>query len=280
MMGALLRQLVPEAAKLRLRAARALKTGELELPLVPLLCDRDGTSVDVGANVGLYTWHIAQASARTVAVEPNPELADKLRRGFGGRVEVLACALSDHEGTAHLAIPVTAGGDLASRATIEDGVNREFELRTVPVPLRTLDGLDLRDLGFLKVHAEGHEYPILLGGRRTIARDRPTILVGSEERHVPGARQRIEALLGELGYRGFFLQGGRLHPIARFRQDLHQNPDNAKRVGAAYTDAYIHNFLFVHPDRPRVLYALAARLGDPSGQDRTEGADGPAGTHP
>ncbi|MFC7333143.1 FkbM family methyltransferase [Rhodocista pekingensis] len=267
MLGTLLRQVVPESAKLRLRARRGLTSGETELPLVPLLCDPDGTSVDVGANVGVYTWHIARASARTVAVEPNPGLAEKLQRGTGRTVEVLACALSDHEGTAHLAIPLTAAGELTSRATIEDRVNREFERRTVEVPLRTLDGLGLRDLGFLKVHAEGHEYPILEGGRQCIARDRPTILVGSEDRHVPGARQRIEAMLGSLGYRGFFLHEGRLHPLGRFRPEILQRPENAKRVGASYSDAYIHNFLFIHPDRPRVLFALAARLGAPTDPD-------------
>lgn len=256
-----LRALVPESFKLRLRARRALRSGERELALVPILSDPDGTSVDVGANVGVYAWHIARASARAVVIEPNPALAERLRRGLPFGTTVLACALSDREGETDLAIPLTGQGDLASRATIEPGVNREFAMRRLPVPLRTLDGLDLERVGFLKVHAEGHEHPILAGGRQTIARDLPTILVGSEERHVPGARCRIEALLMAMGYRGFFIHGGRLHDLQAFREELHQNPDRAKRVGMGYSDDYTHNFIFIHPRRSRTLEALTRRLG-------------------
>jgi len=259
----LLAQIVPGRVKAAVRAIRSLRGGELELPLVALMCERGETSVDVGANVGVYTWFIQRASRYTVAVEPHPGLARKLHDSFGSSVAVMQCALSDHEGEVDLSVPLLGGNDLPSRATVEPNVNTEFERRTVRVPLRTLDSLNLSEVAFLKVHVEGHEYAVLQGGQGLLSRCHPTILVGSEERHVPGGRERITAFLAGLGYSGFFVHEGRLHPMSAFRTEVHQRPERAKGVGAAYSGAYIHNFIFVHPARARVLDRLHRRLGGP-----------------
>lgn len=255
-----LRRFLPEPLKLVIRARRALHGGECELLLVPALCDPDGIAVDVGANLGVYAVHLRRHSRGLVAVEPVPDLADRLRRGLGRRATVLACALSDHEGEATLAIPRLGGADLPSRATLEPDANREFERRTVTVPLRTLDGLGLADVAVVKVHTEGHEAAVLRGGRRTLARWRSTVLVGAEERHRRGNLAEIAALMGELGHTGHFVHEGALKPLSAFDPARHQDPDRAKPVGAVHPADYVHNFLFVHPDRAAVLARIAALL--------------------
>jgi len=251
---------VPEPFKLALRARRALPGGERELRLVPALCDPSGIAVDVGANLGVYAVHLRRHSKDLVAVEPVPDLAARLRRGFGRRATVLACALSDREGQATLAIPLLSGADLPSRATLEPDANREFERRTVTVPLRTLDGLGLHDVAVMKIHTEGHEAAVLRGARATLARWRPTVLVGAEERHRAGNLAEIAALMGELGYGGHFVHDGRLNPLADFDPARHQDVSRSKSVGATHPDDYVHNFLFVHPDRVTVLTRIAALL--------------------
>jgi FkbM family methyltransferase len=262
--SSVLRRVLPESLRLAIRARRALRGGERELALVPALCDRDGIAVDVGANLGVYAVHLRRHSRALVAIEPVPALADRLRRGLGRRATVLAVALSDREGEATLAIPRLGDADLPSRATLEPGANREFERRTLTVPLRTLDGLDLRDVAVLKVHTEGHEAAVLRGGRRTLARWRPVVLVGAEERHRRGNLAEIAALMGELGYAGHFVHDGALHPLSAFDPARHQDPGRSKPVGAAHPADYVHNFVFVHPDRARVLDRMAALL--PGGQ--------------
>jgi FkbM family methyltransferase len=253
---ALLKRAIPERLKLALRARRSLAGGETELPLLPALCDPEGLSIDVGANLGVFAFFIQRASKQTVAVEPHPELAARLARAFGSRARVLQCALSDHPGEAQLSVPILNNADLPSRATLESEVNTEFQRRTVTVPLRTIDSLGLANVGFLKVHVEGHEYPVLVGARETLSRWHPTVFVGSEERHVPGGRARIEELMSELGYAGFFIDHGVLRPISEFRPAVHQRPERAKRPGQTYTEDYIHNFIFVHPTRQAVLGRL------------------------
>lgn len=255
-----LKGLIPERLKLAIRARRSIAGGEVEMPLLPLMCDPAETSVDVGANVGVFTWLMCKASKAVIAIEPHPDLARKLEAGCGPKVQVLGCALSDHAGLATLSIPVLHGTDLPSRATLEGTVNTEFTRRTVTVPLRTLDSLKLGPVGFIKVHVEGHEYPALLGARETIAASHPTIFVGAEERHVAGGRERIRAYLGSMGYAGYFFDHGQLKSIDEFDVDIHQRPERAKRPGQAYTPDYISNFLFVHPSRASVLPRLRARL--------------------
>jgi FkbM family methyltransferase len=259
-----MRRLLPEPLRLAIRARRAVRGGERELALVPALCDRDGIAVDVGANLGVYAVHLRRHSRGLVAIEPVPALAERLRRGLGPRATVLAVALSDREGEATLAIPRRGDADLPSRATLEPGANREFERRTLTVPLRTLDGLDLQDVAVLKVHTEGHEAAVLRGGRHTLARWRPVVLVGAEERHRRGNLAEIAALMGELGYAGHFVHDGALRPLSSFDPARHQDPCRSKPVGAAHPADYVHNFVFVHPDRARVLDRIAALL--PGGQ--------------
>lgn len=256
--------LVPESFRLALRARRAVRGGEAELALVPALCDPGGTAVDVGANLGVYAFHLRRASRHLVAFEPVPALAGRLARAFGSRAEVHACALSDRDGETELAIPQLAGADLPSRATLEPGANLEFPRRTVGVRLRRLDGFALRGVSVLKVHTEGHEAPVLRGALDTLSRCRPTVLVGAEERHRPGGRAEIAAMLGDLGYGGWFVHDGALRPLSEFEPALHQDAGRAKPVGAAHGRDYVSNFLFVHPDRAAVLGRVAARL--PGGQ--------------
>ncbi|WP_162937651.1 FkbM family methyltransferase [Indioceanicola profundi] len=257
-----LKPFVPRSWIMDRQMRRAMEGAELELPLAPLMCERDALAVDVGANNGLYTWQMDRASRAVLAFEPYPALADRLRAEFGPKVKVEAVALSDSEGQAELAVPQHGGGDLPSRNTLEREVNTEFNRRTLTVPVRRLDSYGLENVAFLKVHVEGHEYPALVGAERTLATSRPTILVGSEERHVPGARERIRAFLEGMGYAGWFIDHGRLRPIADFQPEVHQRRELAKPPGAgSFTPDYIHNFIFVHPQRAAVMDRLRAKLG-------------------
>ena len=84
------------------------RVGAAERRLLGLLCDRSKISIDIGANVGTLTYYLARHSAHVYAYEPNPELAAKLRRGFGSNVSVVEAALSDAPGTAVLKLPAVS----------------------------------------------------------------------------------------------------------------------------------------------------------------------------
>jgi hypothetical protein len=72
----------------------------------------------------------------------------------------------------------------------------------VPVPTRTLDGL-VDELGWtrvdlVKIDTETHEPEVLAGFRRTLQRDRPTLLIEILNNEVAS---KVEAIISGLGYR-------------------------------------------------------------------------------
>lgn len=233
------------------------RVDEPELAWIPRLLRRDRAFLDVGANLGVYTYVARRHASRVYAVEPHPGMAAALRRHFAGDVEVLELALSDVRGTIDLFVPQHAGADLASRASLEETANPGFTQQALTIERARLDDLDLEPLGLIKIDVEGHERAVLLGGDATLARDRPALLVEIEERHHPGESARVFEHLGARDYEGVFLLEGALRPVAEFDPARHQRPEDIKRPGAPRSQTYINNFLFL----PREDAALRRRVG-------------------
>ena len=78
---------------------------EPEMALLPKLCDPGKISLDIGANIGIYTWHLAKYSSKVLAFEPNPALAIVLRATFEPGVEIHELALSNIRAVANLSFP-------------------------------------------------------------------------------------------------------------------------------------------------------------------------------
>jgi FkbM family methyltransferase len=223
---------------------------EQELHVAPLLCDKDKTSIDVGAAYGVYTIHIVNASRDCLAFEPHQSLTFELREmaeclSLPIRVETVA--LSDVQGEANLRILEEDVG----RSTIEpentledpDGSRRS----EITVPIRRLDDYHLESVGFIKIDVEGHELSVLQGGIDTIRRCLPKMLIEIEERHKQNSIRDVQEFLSTIGYEGYFLLNRGLTPISRFDFKRHQDVANIggwktnwKRYGV-----YINNFFFV-----------------------------------
>ncbi len=214
---------------------------EAELSLVPILCRRAGVSVDIAAACGLYTMHMLGYSRAVYAFEPRPEAASELAKVFHGSrppVQVEAVALSRRSGTAWMRLCLQDLG----RSTIEPTapVPDSSEVQIIEVPTRCLDDYRLSAVSFIKIDVEGHEEAVLEGAMETLKRDRPSLLIEIEERHNPGACQRVPEMLRGLGYSAHFLLDGRLIPFTEFRLDVHQNQAGGGK--------YVNNFVFVQPD--------------------------------
>jgi FkbM family methyltransferase len=142
-------------------------------------------AIDVGANVGHYTLRMADIvgeAGRVVAFEPIPDtfklLCANVRRP---NVTLINAAASAGGAMARMSVP---GGN-AYRAAIGAG--------DIQVLCLSIDELHLPGrIALLKIDAEGHDAEVLKGAERTIARDRPTLIVES------GA---LEGWLTERGYR-------------------------------------------------------------------------------
>ena len=231
----------------------AVLAEEPELCLLDILCRPTHTSVDVGANLGIFSHALRRLSAQVWAIEPHPELAARLRRAFGDAVHVEELALSDREGEAELQVPSRAGAEVDTRSSLEADANPGYDARSVRVAIKRLDTLPCGPIGFLKIDVEGHELSDLRGGRERLKRERPRLVVEIEERHGENSTALAFALMADLGYAGFFVDGQALRSVDDFEAAVHQHAGGAKLPGQRRTARYINNFLFIPEEEVSTL---------------------------
>lgn len=165
--------------------------------------------VDIGAEYGLYTQmfsRLAGPRGRVYSFEPQPDAYRILRAGLwlsgAGNVESHRLALGESSGTGKLSVPRRRGLPVHGRAFLTAGAhglgpNTEFaHSREVSVDIIQLDNFLTRPISrapdrddrvkvsFIKADVEGAELAVLRGASNTINRDRPSILLEIETRHL------------------------------------------------------------------------------------------------
>ncbi|MCB2100126.1 MAG: FkbM family methyltransferase [Rhodobacterales bacterium] len=201
------------------------------LPLLRRLLEPDMVVFDVGGHSGQFAKLFARLvpRGRVYSFEPSGYALSILRRAVAwnrlDNVTTLRMGLGDAPGELTLETPVKAHGGrrfgLAHFGPGGDGRRRVGET----VPVGTIDGVvadrGLTRLDLIKMDIEGWELRALTGGRVSIARFRPIILVELEESHLARAEDTLEsawATLTAWGYRPFVWLGGEdLEPLAQPR---------------------------------------------------------------
>lgn len=155
-------------------------------------------AIDGGAHEGVITSLIRQKFERVYAFEPGPLPLPKLReRSAGwGNVVLHEAALGDRVGIVWFG---NDGKKVRGRSWFADA-DRDGD--TV---MMRIDDLGLLTLGLLKLDIEGGEHAALIGGRETIERCRPVIVletaVTTFKRSHDSGGQRLFGFLESLGYR-------------------------------------------------------------------------------
>ena len=171
------------------------------------------TVIDVGANVGVYTFSAALkvgVEGYVLAVEPFSGcvrcLEETCRINQLGWVKVCAGAASNHNGTAKLALHTANElNEIIDADAATENSTGTFE----EVNCFSLDSLieqeNISQVDFLKIDAEGHEIKVLEGSKRIIKDFAPTILyeniAGSK-----GSNLDVANFMVENGYQLFRYQ--------------------------------------------------------------------------
>lgn len=254
-------------AEFELHLLRMRRYGWLEREwyLLDLLCRPGGTALDVGANAGIYASALSRIARQVIAFEANPELAAKLLPKLRRNVIVRSVALSNTAGRATLRIPISDRSEIDGLATLEQlddpflqvpQRGGDTRIREMVIETCILDSLALDDVSFIKIDVEGHEFAVVEGGRATIERNRPVVLVETQKITNPHEPERIFGFFGGIGYQGIFFRSGLATNVAEFRPERDQ-------AGDPRDPRYVNNFIFLpEAPAPSLVERLQARVSD------------------
>jgi FkbM family methyltransferase len=178
--------------------------------------------VDIGGNYGqsISSTLTVYPGARITSFEPNPSLAERIRRRFIGapNISVYSYALGDEPGLLKLYIPVYRGyvyDALASldRAAASSWLSsaqvyffdpRRLEIREIDVPVVRLDDVGVSP-DFMKIDVQGWGAHVLRGALETVGTHKPFILMENVDE-----RSEAMSILRPLGYQRFQYAKGQL----------------------------------------------------------------------
>jgi FkbM family methyltransferase len=200
------------------------------MALLPSLVAHDSVCVDVGANVGAITLALSRLcpDGHVHAFEPARESFQFLElnrlRNRAANVTAHRLALSDTIGEEMLSYNRGFTGGAFISDYLRDGVEQAVKVSTLDAWAETVG---LRRLDLVKIDVEGCEARVLDGGRATIARFRPTLIVELNPvtmrrmQHRPPHElfQRLRSVYGAIGHLAVIPETGPpLLPVFSWRQ--------------------------------------------------------------
>jgi len=165
------------------------------------------TVLDVGANEGLYTLFSARrigVSGRVVAFEPSSRerrsLQHNVTRNRLCNVTIVPSAVGSSEGTAALQIAsgVHSGHNTLGSLVYDDAPAVGVEHVPVERLDVVMDRLGIAKVDVIKIDVEGAEMHVLEGARRTLASQRPVLMVEANDDALRAQGASTEALFAFL----------------------------------------------------------------------------------
>lgn len=242
---------------------------EPELDLIPFAVRPGETALDVGANYGLYSYHLSRAlgsSGCTYAFEPIPftystlKFIAKILRFHN--VEIVPRGCSDRSGKISFDVPVQASGALAAGQAYIGGRNDDREgkkqqvrwagTRQVICEVVALDDFlpQIKDLTLIKCDIEGAELLAFRGANKLISQHLPSVICEINPWFLDGFGIRLEELTEFFFDKGYGLYHYRVEDGSRL---LHE---------VEVKDIVEDNYVFIHPKRVSRFADLQSQYGN------------------
>jgi FkbM family methyltransferase len=189
--------IAPRSFRLPFQYYLALIEGghEPELRHLDAICQNRNVAIDVGANLGLYSYKLSRLFQRVFAFEINPDLTLDLSDYNAPNIEVICSGLSSITGEATLYVPLQRGIRLNGCASLSrDNWPEGLEYVTKAVLIKSLDSFAISGVSFIKIDVEGHEIAVLEGAMRTLTECRPVLLLESNEPKLTQVRSFLSAI--------------------------------------------------------------------------------------
>jgi len=222
------------------RAKKYAKNKTPELNLIRYLADNNKISLDIGANLGLFTYFMSKHSKKVLAFEPNPYPLRYLPRLIDKNVEILKIAIGNSNKKMNLLIPKSNKGWSSNGATLKD-----IEVKNgikIEVDCKKIDSFNFSNVGFIKIDVEGAEKNVLVGAKKTIQRNKPNLMIENEIVHQNDTNE-IFKIIQKMDYEIYYCDKFILKKLDNnfFLPNFQKNPHN-KIIG------YVQNFIGIHKD--------------------------------
>ena len=153
-------------------------SNDKEIEMIENLIDKDSSyTIDLGANIGIFTKVMAENSKHVYALEPEPENFRQLTKNMKSfdNVSLYDYAASNITGsdTLHRCVANPGQHRLYPSVHCPDG---EIQVKTIRVDDLIIQQERVEEVDFIKMDVEGFEYFVILGMSELLRRDKPTII--------------------------------------------------------------------------------------------------------
>jgi FkbM family methyltransferase len=210
---------------------------DVEMKFITKLLPKNPSNfIDIGSNVGIYSYYFSKIFNEVYAFEPLEDISFRIKY-IGSNVKLYSCALSNKIDKASLYIPIENNIPKYPLASLERKDNSIIKT----ISINMLDNFNFCNIDLIKIDVEGHELNVINGGINLIKNNSPLILIEIEQRHISYPINQMFQVLLDLNYKGFFISKGLIHDIDFFDYEVHQKPF----LEDIYNKNYINNFIFI-----------------------------------
>jgi len=228
---------------------------EPELDLIPYAVQSGESALDIGANFGLYSYHLSRAVTplgKVYAFEPVPftsmTLAMVARLLRLQNVVLVPKGCGDHAGTITFTVPIQEAGAISAgqayvAGRVDDRPGKEEQVRwnatkDITAEVVVLDSFlpKCPKLSLIKCDVEGFELPVFRGAKRLIEGAYPTVICEIVPWFLEGFNFQLSELVGFFTDRGYEL----------FRYVGERG--RGKLTPVPIEEIIEDNYVFIHPD--------------------------------
>jgi FkbM family methyltransferase len=221
---------------------------EFEFLLLSQFLKEGSIFFDVGVNKGSYLYQANKiiSEKNIYGFEPHPVLFKKIKHLFP-KIHAFNLALSDVQGMLKFKVPYVGKCEFTGRGTLNINYKEvdETSCRIFDVQTDTLDNFirnhKISRLDFLKIDVEGSELNVIRGGRNSLEKFRPILLVEVEERHHNDKIWNIIQPILELDYEPFYLDRN----TVKLKQFTQETPFYQDISDMTNKEEYLNNFIFL-----------------------------------
>ncbi len=174
--------------------------------IIKMLGDLDNKSVvyDIGANMGYYSLAFSKVVSQVYSFEPLPKNYDLAKKHLElnniSNVNLNPYAITDKKQK----LQFTNSLAHSSNTYMTDSTSFADKNSTIEVQGYSLDNLiydlELPKPHFLKVDVEGAELDFLKGAERVLKEVKPTFVLATHDKLIPGISKKCLAFLDSIGY--------------------------------------------------------------------------------